>query len=170
MSAARPLAVRFWEKVEKGPGCWEWRASVATNGYGQVWTDTSAGRGGKKMAAHRCAWLLTHGELPAGLCVLHRCDNPLCVRPDHLFLGTLSDNTQDMLAKGRNPSIYRTKSHCKRGHSMKENLRIAPNGRRRCLQCHRIAALAAYHRKQSTNKVGREEAARVRAKTRGEQT
>lgn len=99
---AAPLADRFWAKVHRrGPeDCWPWRASVAGWGYGRlryqrdgVWVTRSA---------HRVAWELTHGQPPPDhLAVLHRCDNPRCVNPAHLLLGTQQDNLADMRAKGR---------------------------------------------------------------------
>lgn len=94
----RPVAEKFWEKVEKTPGCWIWTASKH-RGYGQF---TQARRPfQKRWAAHRLSWVMLRGEIPTGFCVLHKCDNPSCVRPTHLFLGTLKDNSQDMARKGR---------------------------------------------------------------------
>lgn len=91
-----PLEVRFWEKVQKGDGCWEWTASLQKErGYGQINIDR------RPHVAHRISWTLTNGKIPDGMCVLHKCDNRKCVRPNHLFLGTNKDNTLDMLAKGR---------------------------------------------------------------------
>jgi hypothetical protein len=77
------------------PTCWEWQGSRDRKGYGRVW------RPDRLTTAHRHAWTLEHGEVPATLFVLHRCDNRRCVRPDHLFLGTNSDNMIDMVVKGR---------------------------------------------------------------------
>jgi len=94
----RPLTEWFWEKVAKGPGCWEWQAARYTNGYGCIDIRRPYRL---RTTAHRVAWALTYGPIPAGLFVLHRCDHPTCVRPDHLFLGTHTDNMRDMVAKGR---------------------------------------------------------------------
>ena len=89
---------RFWGKVAKRDGeeCWEWQGSRKGGGYGSI------GIKGGTVAAHRASWVLTNGAIPDNLWVLHKCDNPPCVRPDHLFLGTRLDNVRDMCAKGRN--------------------------------------------------------------------
>lgn len=92
----RSFEERFWSKVQKTDECWIWTAAASPLGYGRVGTP-----GRKISQAHRVAWILTNGDIPDGLCVLHRCDNPRCVRPDHLFLGTVADNNADKLAKGR---------------------------------------------------------------------
>ncbi len=88
----------FWEKVKKTDSCWIWIANV-THGYGHF----SYGRNKKQKQdrAHRFSWVLKNGPIPDDLCVLHHCDNRLCVNPDHLFLGTRRDNADDMLAKER---------------------------------------------------------------------
>lgn len=94
---------RFWSKVRKaaGDGCWEWTAHITSAGYGQFWF--SPGHG---VVAHRVAWQFVNGEIPEGVKVCHRCDNPRCVRAEpggsgHLFLGTQKDNMQDASRKGR---------------------------------------------------------------------
>lgn len=94
----------FMQYVEKSDGCWEWSGIRDGAGYGffQIARQTDKVRRVVKMwKAHRYSWHLHFGEIPNGLWVLHRCDNPPCVRPDHLFLGTNRDNTLDSLAKDR---------------------------------------------------------------------
>lgn len=92
----------FWNHVDKSGECWLWRASKNGNGYGTLYFNGKPGDG-----AHRVAWLIMNGAIPDGLRVLHRCDVRLCVRPDHLFLGTQKDNQADMARKGRSPSGLR---------------------------------------------------------------
>jgi len=93
------LEERFWDKVNIGKpeGCWEWEASTRckSSNYG------SFGVNGHNELAHRMAWTFTHGGIPDGMCVCHRCDNPACCNPVHLFLGTILDNNHDRDEKGR---------------------------------------------------------------------
>jgi hypothetical protein len=88
---------RFNNKIipEALSGCWIWAASTDKDGYG--WFQLN----GKACQAHRISYTIHNGEIPEGMCVLHRCDNPSCVNPKHLFLGTLKDNAQDRVQKGR---------------------------------------------------------------------
>ena len=81
-------------------GCWPWRGDRNAKGYGRVGVRRSPGKWSTRRA-HRVMWRLAHGAIPDGLRVLHHCDNPCCVNPNHLFLGSPKDNTQDMLRKRR---------------------------------------------------------------------
>ncbi len=112
------LAVRFWRRVNKDgpliPGmatvCWEWMGALRPDGYGVI----GLGRRSEGIErTHRVAWILKHGEIPAGKFVLHRCDNRKCVR--HLFLGNQRDNIRDCMRKGRHsaPPIRRGESNNK---------------------------------------------------------
>jgi HNH endonuclease len=91
------IGQRFWDFVKRGAldECWEWQAAIMPRGYGQLEFED------KHTYAHRVAWILTYGEIPEGLKVLHRCDNPPCCNPCHLFLGTSKDNSLDASSKGR---------------------------------------------------------------------
>ena len=96
---------RFWGKVDKTDGCWLWTAGTNINGYGRLSVNRIA------ILAHRYSWALHNGEIPKGMCVMHKCDNPPCVNPDHLEMGSQQDNLKDMLSKGR---------HGKRGKDKKK--------------------------------------------------
>lgn len=91
---------RFWSKVEKDSesGCWLWLGTKPAFGHGQF------RHNGKAIYAHRYAWELKHGSLSDDICILHKCDVPACVNPDHLFTGTREDNLTDMRQKGRGSS------------------------------------------------------------------
>ena len=80
---------------EPNSGCWLWTKSLCTGGYGQIRVD------GALCSTHREAWKIWRGDIPQGLCILHRCDTRSCINPDHLFIGTHTDNARDMVAKGR---------------------------------------------------------------------
>lgn len=92
--------IAFWKKVTINDlfECWTWNGSTTgKSGYGQMKWD------GRLQVASRVAWRIAHGVIPKDLFVLHKCDNRLCVNPNHLFLGTTQDNADDMKAKGRSP-------------------------------------------------------------------
>jgi hypothetical protein len=95
-----PIEDRFWLMVRKTRGCWLWTgATQGSMGYGVLAT---GGKQGGQTRAHRLSWEIHNGPIPSGLWVLHTCDNPRCVRPDHLWLGTRQDNVDDCVTKGRN--------------------------------------------------------------------
>jgi hypothetical protein len=91
---------RFWSLVNKTDGCWEWTASRKDGDwYGAFHI------GGRRVErTHRVSWVLCHGPIPSGKSVLHTCDNSICVRPDHLYLGTQLDNVRDRVQRGRSNS------------------------------------------------------------------
>lgn len=128
---------RFWSKVRKSDECWIWIAGrYFPAGYGQFFLD------GRDMRAHRTSWTIVHGPIPDGLWVLHKCDNPPCVRPDHLFLGTRSDNMRDCVSKGRH--VEASKTHCPNGHAYTPDnvYQIKNRSSRYCRACTRIARAA----------------------------
>ncbi len=102
-----PVEERFFRKVDKGDGlgCWVWKGSTNEDGYGSFYYRGKVGR------AHRASYSMFVGEIPKGIQVLHDCDNPSCVRPDHLFLGTQLDNIKDACAKGRNRNGMKGRRH-----------------------------------------------------------
>lgn len=132
-------AARLWAKVVKTDGCWLWTGARDKRGYGSI---SLSGRGSGRVKAHRLSWFLAFGD-PLDNHVLHKCDTPACVRPDHLFLGSDLENMRDMAAKGR--QWGQAKTHCPQGHSYSGgNLYIDSRGRRRCKTC--IEALFARRR------------------------
>jgi len=137
--AERGVAPRFsrdfWDYVKKthDRGCWVWAGSKIRKGYG-YWSG-----GGSRGLAHRHSWALQNGPIPDGLWVLHHCDNPPCVNPAHLYLGTVVENVQDAVSRNR---LHRppAKTHCLNGHELAgDNLRIvntsAEGPRRMCRTC-----------------------------------
>lgn len=132
-----PIKSRFWSKVQKSDGCWIWTGGSTPSGYGCIYFN------GKQQRAHRVVLMMQGIEIPAGACVMHKCDNPACVRPDHLRIGTVKDNNWDAISKGRNPRLnHLAKNQCINGHEYTpENTHIAVYGGKRtriCRACGRI--------------------------------
>ena len=123
---------RFWGNVKKTSSCWLWTGYKEKDGYGRF----RVGRG-KRMRAHRFSWLYLRGDIPENKIICHKCDNPICVNPDHLFVGTHKENTTDMFNKGR---WVRPKNHfitcCINGHERNsDNIYKDKGGRNRCRPC-----------------------------------
>jgi len=132
---------RFLSKVERIPiegSCWVWIGSQSTGGYGYFHASGKNKRLPKR--THRTAYELFVGAIPPGLWVLHKCDNPCCVNPAHLFIGDRKDNMDDCARKGRVCTIGQSrKTHCLRGHELNENNTYTrANGHRVCKQCRKI--------------------------------
>lgn len=104
---AKSFEERFWEKVQKGYGCWLWVGARNQNGYGLAYRKVRGEN--RNLLAHRISYELTFGKIPAGLFICHHCDNPPCVNPKHLFAGTARDNNLDRDRKGRRrPPTFRS--------------------------------------------------------------
>ncbi|HEY5986880.1 MAG TPA: HNH endonuclease signature motif containing protein [Streptosporangiaceae bacterium] len=124
------IAPKFWARVIKSDGCWLWDGAHVPYGYGSI------GIAGRQHGTHRVAWALANGRWPDGW-VLHRCNNPGCVRPDHLYDGTVRQNVADMLRDGNHRNLRKTR--CIRGHAFTpENTHIDPRGRRVCRACWKV--------------------------------
>lgn len=93
-----PLSIRIWANVEKRPGCWKWLGRLNRRGRGSI---SAGGTGAKCLLPHRAMWIVVYGPISDDIHVLHKCDNPGCVNPKHLFLGTHQDNMKDMVLKNR---------------------------------------------------------------------
>lgn len=133
-----PIETRFWPRVAKlDSGCWEWQgARNHTGGYGVTCRD------GKNIMAHRASWELHRGPVPPGLFVLHHCDNPPCVNPDHLYVGTKSDNGKDAFNRGQITVLHqlwkrnKNKTYCAQGHlRTPKSTYVSPSGNRSCWIC-----------------------------------
>lgn len=129
-SRVRSLSDRFWSKVDRfsdPEGCWRWRAAFDSSGYGHIRF------AGALLRAHRVAWELVNGEIPAGFHVLHKCiASRDCVNPAHLYLGTNAENVADRESQGRNFGRRLPKAFCRFGHAR------LPGSRKTCPTCKRF--------------------------------
>lgn len=147
------LADRFWRKVTRASDdeCWLWIGSTDPKGYGQIRMPGSKATGGGRLrfATHVSLELAGRGSVPDGMVAMHTCDNPPCVNPAHLLIGTRRENTQDSWRKGRASQPPTTgqfkkgvglKEYCHRGHPLSgDNLYVWPSGRgRHCKKCARM--------------------------------
>jgi hypothetical protein len=139
---------RFWTRVNKTDGCWLWTGHIHSHGYGMLDLRVDGKKRDRPHRAHRLAFLLANGFEPqAPLEVCHTCDVRHCVNPQHLFVGTRSDNMRDCVAKGR--QHQKRVTHCPQGHAYEgENLIVRPGSRRGCRAC-KNAANVAYRASKS---------------------
>ena len=131
-----------YRTVADEKGCWLWQGNRNNQGYGFAYHDK------KSRGAHRVSWMLNRGPIPEGQWVLHKCDNPPCVNPDHLFLGDRRDNMIDCLKKGRikngGTEINKKKTHCPKGHPYSEENTYVWKGKgkrtpmRECKACKKL--------------------------------
>jgi hypothetical protein len=150
-----PTTDRFWKKVDRRGEreCWSWTAARNSCGYGSFWDGRAV------VQASRFSWQLENGPIPAGLYVLHSCDNPPCVNPAHLFLGTQGDNVADRKAKGRRGGcLPANKTHCNHGHEFAgRNImwrwsKVDQRDYRSCRACYRAQQNRTYHRRQAARR------------------
>ncbi len=111
--------------VDPETGCWEWQRGRVPKGYGQI---TFNGEHRTTIYAHRVAYEAAHGKVGDGLCICHHCDNPPCINPEHLFVGSYTDNFADQIAKGRKPRGEGSTSHKLSEAQVREILRRAAGG------------------------------------------
>lgn len=131
MGNKRPIMDRLMEKILKTDSCWLWTGSKIVGGYGSIFYE------GRSQKAARVLYEITKGPIPDGLYLLHECDNPPCVNPDHLKPGTQAQNMADCDKRGRMFKPERAEA-CKRGHPTETSVKDYGNGKHHCMPCQRI--------------------------------
>lgn len=148
------LTERFWNKVQKTDGCWWWIGARTSKGYGNFWCPS-------RTLAHRMSFQFSFGPIPHGLQVCHRCDEPSCCRPDHLFLGTNTDNKLDSVRKGRARGGNSGKLYCIHGHVFSLENTYWNNGERHCRDCRRVTDRRRHHNNGDARNARRRELRRL---------
>ena len=136
---------RFLKYIEHRDQCWIWKRSLNSDGYGNIWVEDSCWK------AHRLSYALFKGDIPKGMCVCHRCDNPSCVNPEHLWLGTHRENMDDMVRKGRTLYAEQRKNNKIASHMRPEIVQKYISGMRQVdiakeYNCHASAIYNAIHK------------------------
>lgn len=154
MRTRTPIEDRFWPKVEKTDGCWNWTAAQNGVGYGVI---GSGGKYGRIVCAHRLSYEIANGPIPPGLVIDHLCRNPACVNPDHLEAVTQGENLRrGSWAIGVRVAPH-PKTHCPQGHALTgDNLRVDSRGHRVCKQCDRDKAMRSKWLKRGVDPATRE--------------
>lgn len=136
------IITSFWSRVDKIDNCWLWTGAFFETGYGAL-----SGENRKALRAHRFSYLLHNPDKDmTNLLVCHSCDNPKCVNPSHLFLGTSKENSQDMIKKSRHGRKPEFRPFCPKGHSyLGDNLYYTSSGHQACRGCKNVGERAAYH-------------------------
>lgn len=146
-----PVEDRFWSKVVKSDKCWKW-TGAKSQGYGYL---NAGGKEDGLIRAPRLSYQIHFGDIPDGLIVRHRCDNPECTNPEHLVLGTHADNSRDIVKRRRHHTHGKT--HCLNGHEYnEENTYYNSRGHKYCKVCKREKQ-KAQHRKKRGDKFGVQE-------------
>lgn len=148
----KPVIERFLAFVPHRPtpeACWIWTGAKSPSGYGQFGIGPPAPRSSRMRPAHRVSHELFIGPIPEGLFVMHMCDVPSCVNPNHLRAGTHSENMQDCIAKNRHSRFHSSKTHCPQGHPYDENnTRRDREGYRVCRKCENAASARGYRKRR----------------------
>jgi len=139
--SGRPVEERFWERVLKTDSCWLWLQADGTvaDRYGRLRVGSRSDGTREELLMHWYSWELHNGPRTPGLQILHHCDTPPCVRPDHLYEGTVSDNTRDQVERGRHGKTKMT--HCHRGHEFNQENTYWHGTSRHCRMCRKLRRL-----------------------------